>query len=137
MRLTKIVALVFACAALIAPGPAGAQGKQWTLIRIATEGAFRPWNFTEPDGSLNGFEIDLYKDLCARMKVSCEISAQSFDGMIPALNAGKFDAIMAGMSATAKREEVIAFSVSYGTTGQTFGVLKSGPLASLSGQGQV
>src|ERR1051326_2300111 len=137
MSISRILAFVLAGAALLAAAPAGAQGKQWTVIRIATEGAFRPWNFTEPDGSLNGFEIDLYKDLCARMKVSCEISAQSFDRMIPALNAGKFDAIIAGMSATAKREEVIAFSVSYGTTGQTFGVLKSGPLTALPGQGQV
>jgi octopine/nopaline transport system substrate-binding protein len=71
------------------------------------------------------------------MEVACEMSAQSFDGIIPALNAGKFDAIMAGMSATAKREEVIAFSVPYGSTGQTFGVLKSGPVAALPEQGEV
>ena len=63
------------------------------------------------------------------MKVECTIEAQSFDGIIPALNAGKFDAIMAGMSATAKREEVMAFTQAYGTTGQTFAVLKSSPLA--------
>jgi octopine/nopaline transport system substrate-binding protein len=137
MRLSTILAAVFLGAAFFAAGDALAQGQQWTKIRIATEGAFRPWNFTEPDGKLNGFEIDLYQDLCARMKVECEISAQSFDGMIPALNAGKFDAIMAGMSATAKRAEVIAFSVPYGTTGQSFGVLKSGPVTALPGQGEV
>jgi octopine/nopaline transport system substrate-binding protein len=137
MTIPKIFALTLAAVTLFAGGDAHAEGKQWTTIRIATEGAFRPWNFTEPDGRLNGFEIDLYKDLCARMKVTCEMSAQSFDGIIPALNAGKFDAIMAGMSATAKREEVIAFSVSYGSTGQTFAVLKSSPLKDLPEQGQV
>jgi octopine/nopaline transport system substrate-binding protein len=137
MSISKILALALAGAAILWNGAPVAEGKEWTTIRIVTEGAFRPWNFTEPDGTLNGFEIDLYKDLCARMKVACEMSAQAFDGMIPALNAGKFDAIMAGMSATAKREEVIAFSVSYGTTGQTFAVLKSGPLAALPEQGQV
>jgi octopine/nopaline transport system substrate-binding protein len=137
MSLPKILALVLAGMAFFGNGDALAQGKQWTKIRIATEGAFRPWNFTEPDGTLNGFEIDLYRDLCARMKVECEMSAQSFEGMIPALNAGKFDAIMAGMSATAKRQEVIAFSAPYGTTGQSFGVLKSGPVTSLPGQGDV
>ncbi|MBZ6078059.1 transporter substrate-binding domain-containing protein [Microvirga puerhi] len=110
---------------------AQAQEKTWTKIRIATEGAFTPWNFTKPDGTLDGFEIDLYKDLCKRMKVECSIEAQSFDGIIPALNAGKFDAIMAGMSATAKREEVMAFTQPYGTTGQTFAVLKSSPLANM------
>ena len=137
MTIPKIFALTLAVVILFADGDARAEGKQWTAVRIATEGAFRPWNFTEPDGRLNGFEIDLYKDLCARMKVTCEMSAQSFDGIIPALNAGKFDAIMAGMSATAKREEVIAFSVPYGSTGQTFAVLKSSPLKELPEQGQV
>ena len=137
MTIPRIVALVLAAAALLSGSDALAEGKQWTKIRIATEGAFRPWNFTEPDGRLNGFEIDLYQDLCARMKVACEMSAQSFDGIIPALNAGKFDAIMAGMSATAKREEVIAFSVPYGSTGQTFAVLKPSPLTELPEQGHV
>jgi octopine/nopaline transport system substrate-binding protein len=116
---------------------AGAQTKTWSKVRVVTEGAFRPWNFTEPDGKLNGFEIDLYQDLCRRMQVECEISAQPFDGIIPALNAGKFDAIMAGMSATAKREQVIAFSVPYGSTGQTFAVLKSSPLMRLPDEGRV
>jgi octopine/nopaline transport system substrate-binding protein len=137
MRISHIVALVLAAAAVVTSGDALADGKQWTRIRIATEGAFRPWNFTEPDGKLNGFEIDLYQDLCARMKVTCEIEAQSFDGMIPALNAGKFDAIIAGMSATAKRSEVIAFSEPYGTTGQSFAVLKSGTVTALPEQGKI
>jgi octopine/nopaline transport system substrate-binding protein len=128
--------LVFALA-IMGLWSSGADAKEWTKIRIVTEGAFRPWNFTEPDGKLNGFEIDLYQDLCARMKVECEISAQAFDGMIPALNAGKFDAIIAGMSATPKREEAILFSVPYGSTGQTFAALKSGTVTALPGQGDV
>ena len=71
------------------------------------------------------------------MKVECTTVIQPFDGMIPALNAGKFDAIISGMSATAKREEVIAFSDSYGTTGQTFATLKDSPLANLPLKGEV
>ena len=127
----KILALALTGATLALGSGAIAQEKTWTKVRIATEGAFAPWNFTKPDGTLDGFEIDLYKDLCKRMKVECTIEAQSFDGIIPALNAGKFDAIMAGMSATAKREEVMAFTQAYGTTGQTFAVLKTGPLATM------
>lgn len=50
--------------------------EKWTKITIATEGAFRPYNFTKPDGSLDGYEVDLYKDLCARMKVECTMVAQ-------------------------------------------------------------
>jgi octopine/nopaline transport system substrate-binding protein len=135
--ISKIVALALTGATLALGASAMAQEKTWTKIRVATEGAFAPWNFTKPDGSLDGFEIELYKDLCSRMKVECTIEAQSFDGIIPALNAGKFDAIMAGMSATAKREEVMAFTQPYGTTGQTFAVLKSGPLANLPLNGKI
>ena len=135
--ISKIVALALTGATLALGASAMAQEKTWTKIRVATEGAFAPWNFTKPDGSLDGLEIELYKDLCSRMKVECTIEAQSFDGIIPALNAGKFDAIMAGMSATAKREEVMAFTQPYGTTGQTFAVLKSGPLANLPLNGKI
>ncbi|MFL5159929.1 MAG: transporter substrate-binding domain-containing protein [Microvirga sp.] len=135
--ISKIVALALTGATLALGASAMAQEKTWTKIRVATEGAFAPWNFTKPDGSLDGFEIELYKDLCSRMKVECTIEAQSFDGIIPALNAGKFDAIMAGMSATAKREEVMAFTQPYGTTGQTFAVLKSSPLANLPLNGKI
>nr|WP_092495170.1 transporter substrate-binding domain-containing protein [Faunimonas pinastri] len=118
-------------------GAAHADEKKWTKINIATEGAFRPWNYTNADGSLGGFEVDLYKDLCARMKVECTMTAQPFDSLIPALNAGKFDAIIAGMSATPKREQVISFSVPYGTTGQTFATLKDSDLAKMPDKGEV
>ncbi len=116
---------------------AHAEDKKWSDIRLVTEGAFRPWNYTNPDGTLGGFEIDLAADLCRRMQVHCTMEAQAFDSLIPSLNAGKFDAIIAGMSATAKREQVIAFSVPYGTTGQTFATLKDGPLAKLPDTGTV
>jgi octopine/nopaline transport system substrate-binding protein len=134
-----IFRLFTACLAfmLIYTTPSEAQAKTWTEVRIATEGAFRPWNFSNPDGSLDGFEIDLAKVLCAHMKVTCTLSVQSFDGMIPSLLAGKFDAIMSGMSATAKREEVIAFSQPYGSTGQTFATLRGSPLEKLGLTGKV
>ncbi|WP_085035136.1 transporter substrate-binding domain-containing protein [Ensifer aridi] len=97
-----------------------ADDKDWKEVRIATEGGYAPWNYTNPDGTLGGFEIDLANDLCNRMKVKCTISAQSFDSMIPALNAGKFDAIIDDISITPKREEVIAFSIPYASVCYTF-----------------
>jgi hypothetical protein len=71
-------------------------------VSIATEGAFKPVQLHQADGTLDGYEIELSKYLCAHMKVECTIVVQNFDGMIPALNAGKFDAIISGMSATAQ-----------------------------------
>jgi octopine/nopaline transport system substrate-binding protein len=101
------------------------------VVRIATEGAYAPWNFSGPNGVLEGFEIDLAKDLCERMKAKCEITAQNWDGIIPSLTAGKYDAIMAGMSITPKREEVIAFSSPYAAAINSFAVMDDSDLADL------
>ncbi|MBC8751870.1 MULTISPECIES: transporter substrate-binding domain-containing protein [Paraburkholderia] len=109
-------------------GQANAQNSQ-KEVRIVTEGGFVPWNYTKPDGTLAGFEIDLARNLCDRMQVKCTITAQSFDSMIPALNAGKYDAIMDDLAVTPKREESIAFSIPYATLCYTFATLKGSDVA--------
>ncbi|MDP9629111.1 UNVERIFIED_ORG: octopine/nopaline transport system substrate-binding protein [Ensifer adhaerens] len=114
-------------------GTAAAQDK---VLTIATEGAYAPWNFSGPNGTLDGFEIDLAKVLCERMKVKCEIVAQNWDGIIPSLTARKYDAIMAGMSITPKREEVIAFSTPYAAGINGFAVAADSPLADMPGTGE-
>lgn len=114
----------------LAAGIAGAQAQtRPTAITIATEGAYAPWNFTGPDGKAAGFEVDLANDLCARMKLTCSIVIQDWDGLIPALNVGKYDVIMASMFITDKRLEVINFSRPYAIDPSSFAVAKSSPLA--------
>jgi octopine/nopaline transport system substrate-binding protein len=134
MKFLKTVSLAIAASA-IAMGAASAQGKKWETVKIATEGAYAPWNFTGAGGKLEGFEIDLANDLCARMKVKCEIVAQDWDGIIPALNAKKYDAIMAGMNATDERKKVIEFSRPYASSPNGFLVAKNSPLAKMPGTG--
>ncbi|AYD03557.1 octopine/nopaline ABC transporter substrate-binding protein (plasmid) [Neorhizobium sp. NCHU2750] len=129
MRMMKFLTVAALAASALFSGQAMAQDK--TEITIATEGAFPPYNLTRADGTLDGYDVDLAHYLCDHMKIKCTIIAQAFDGMIPALNAGKFDAIMAGMSATEKRKEVIDFSIPYGNTGQGFATLKDSDLAKL------
>jgi len=103
--------------------PVSAQ--MYKSITVATEGAYAPWNFKDASGKLIGFELDLARDLCKRMNVKCTIVEQAWDGIIPSLKAGKYDAIMAGMSITDKRKKVITFSRSYAATPASFVVLKS------------
>jgi len=100
-------------------------------VTIALEGSYQPWNLTNPDGSLGGFEPELAASLCARMKVKCTLIAQNWDGMIAALGAGKFDVIMDALSITPDREKVMEFSIPYANTPATFVVDKTGPLATL------
>jgi octopine/nopaline transport system substrate-binding protein len=132
MKLFKVLGLGL-LASTFAIGGAAAQEK---TVKIATEGAYAPWNFTGAGGKLEGYEIDLANDLCARMKVKCEIVAQDWDGIIPALQAKKYDAIMAGMNITDKRLETIDFSRPYASGLHGFATMKSSPLAKLAGLGQ-
>jgi octopine/nopaline transport system substrate-binding protein len=101
----------------------------WKRIKIATEGAYPPWNFRDSSGNLVGFEIDLAKDLCRRMQVEYEIVPQKWRGIIKGLNAGKYDAIMAAMSITEPRKKLVRFSRSYADTPNIFVVRKDHPLA--------
>jgi octopine/nopaline transport system substrate-binding protein len=137
MKLVKFALAAFASAALLS-APAEAQQNRWQQngIRIATEGAYAPWNFTAPGGQLQGFEIDLANDLCRRMNVRCTIQAQDWDGIIPSLNAGRYDAIIAGMNITDRRLEAINFSRPYAAGAHAFGVMPNSPLRALPGSGQ-
>ncbi|WP_349436817.1 transporter substrate-binding domain-containing protein [Pararhizobium sp. A13] len=93
-------------------------------VKIATEGAFPPWSAVDTYGKPVGFDIDVGTALCERAKLKCEFITQAWDGIIPALNVGKYDAIMAGMSITEKRKQVIAFSEPYALTSNYFVVSK-------------
>jgi octopine/nopaline transport system substrate-binding protein len=123
-------AAITALAVTMGLATGAAVAKDWTTVRIATEGAYPPWNSTDSSGRLIGFEVDLANDLCERMQVECEIVAQDWEGIIPALTAGKYDVIMAGMSITDERKQVINFSDSYASEPAYFAVLKDGELAS-------
>ncbi|MGH8415873.1 MAG: transporter substrate-binding domain-containing protein [Pseudomonas sp.] len=113
---------ILACAALgssLLFGPA-AFAKDWTSVRVATEGAYEPWNITLPSGEISGFEPELLKDVCARIKIECKLQAQDWDGMIAGLNAGKFDVLMDAIVITPEREKEIAFSKPYANTQAVF-----------------
>jgi octopine/nopaline transport system substrate-binding protein len=125
----SILAVLLTSIALVQP--ALAAPKTYEKITVATEGAYAPWNFMGPDGKLGGYEIDLTHELCNRMKVKCDIVAQDWDGIIPGLNAGKYDAIVASMGVTPAREKVVAFSIPYTQAPNGFMTLKSSPLAGM------
>ncbi|MBW8298952.1 MAG: transporter substrate-binding domain-containing protein, partial [Hydrogenophaga sp.] len=80
---------------------------------IGTEGAYPPFNFVSADGKVGGFDVEIGMALCAEMKVECEVVTQDWDGIIPALQAKKFDFMIASMFITPERAEKVAFTKSY------------------------
>jgi putative lysine/arginine/ornithine/histidine/octopine transport system substrate-binding protein len=112
MRLLKelIFASLIVAGTIASGGQAGAQDK---TIKIATEGAYPPFNGKDASGALVGFDVDIAKALCDEMKAKCEIVGQDWDGMIPALEAKKYDAIAASMSITDERKQKVAFTEPY------------------------
>ena len=114
MRNLKRIALAISAAAFaLSIGAAGAQDK---VLKIGTEGAYPPFNNLTADGKLVGFDVDIAQALCDEMKVKCEFVTQDWDGIIPALQAGKFDAIIASMSITPERAEKVDFTNKYYNT---------------------
>jgi len=98
----------------------GTHGKDWTSIRIGVEGAYPPFSSVTTDGKLVGFDIDIAHALCAQIKAKCTLIQQDWDGIIPALLARKYDAIIASMSITEERKKKVAFSNKYYTTPAKF-----------------
>lgn len=101
-------------------------------IRIGTEGAYPPFNYYTADGQLAGFDIEIGKALCAEMKVECEFVAQDWDGIIPALLAGKYDMILASMFITDARKKQVSFSEPYQASAMTFVVDKRSGIKDVS-----
>lgn len=82
-------------------------------VRLGTEGAYPPYNFLDDNGEVAGFERELGDELCVRAELTCEWVTNDWDSIIPNLVSGNYDVIIAGMSITDERDEVIDFSDPY------------------------
>jgi len=97
-----------------------AWAKDWTTVRIGTDATDPPFESVDSKGQIVGWEMEYADALCAKMKVTCTKQNQDWDGIIPALLAGKFDVIISGMNITPLRAQKVMFSKVYLATPPAF-----------------
>jgi polar amino acid transport system substrate-binding protein len=98
--------------AMMVLGSFAARADDTIRFGIAAE-PYPPFTSKDASGKWVGFEVDLMDAVCAQMKAKCEIVEVAWDGIIPALQANKFDVIWSSMSITEKRKQTIDFTDKY------------------------
>lgn len=82
-------------------------------VRMGTEGAYPPYNFINDAGEVDGLEREIGDILCELAGLDCVWVTNDWDSIIPNLVSGNYDTIIAGMSITGERDEVIDFTQEY------------------------
>lgn len=105
--------------------------KSWKKIRVAVEGTYPPFSTLTPEGTIEGFDIDITRALGEAAGAELELVIQDWDGLIPGLLARKTDCIVASMSITEERKQKVAFTDKYYQTPASF-VAKKGTVKDCS-----
>lgn len=96
------------------------------ILRIGVSATREPFNFVDKNGQITGHDGELARIIGARLERPIEFSNMKFMGLIPALQSGKVDIIVTGMTATEERKKLVSFTQPYFANAQTMLVRKAG-----------
>ncbi len=97
-----------------------------SILRVGVEGVYYPWNFKNEKGNLDGFEIELAKEIAKESFKRVEFIVTPFDALIPGLLKGRYDVIISSVSATQERKKIVNFSDAYVATPMVFFAFSKG-----------
>jgi polar amino acid transport system substrate-binding protein len=86
--------------------------KKTGTLTVGTEAAYVPYEYVK-DGKIIGYDVDVADHLVPRINVKTQFIDTAWNGIIPALYAGKFDCIISGMTMTKERAEKVLFTQPY------------------------
>lgn len=124
-----------ASAQTASPPGAAASAAPRVIIRFLTTNDFPPFNSSDEDGVLTGLNVDLARALCNILKVTCDIQTRKWDDLLPALEKGDADAVIAAHRVTAEALRKISFTDRYFHTPARFAVQRSASSFSATPEG--
>ncbi|MBV9576481.1 MAG: transporter substrate-binding domain-containing protein [Gammaproteobacteria bacterium] len=82
-------------------------------LKFAMEATYAPFEYIDESGSVSGYDVDIAKAICHELQADCVFSNQTFSGLIPSLQTGKYDALISALGITTERQKQVAFTHSY------------------------
>lgn len=126
---TLVLALICAgCTGAAETDSVNAGGETVKTYIIGIDGEYPPYSYVEKDGSCKGFDVDSAQWIADTMGFKVTFQPTAWDGIIPALQAGKIDMVYAGMTITEERQEKVNFSIPYWTVNQDVVTLETSDL---------
>src|SRR5919109_1044298 len=105
------------------------------VLRFLTEADFPPFNYYDDDGVLTGFNVDLARAICLDVNAACDLQARPWEELLPALNRGEADAVIAAHAVSAKALGIVDFTDRYFHTPARFAGRRDGPKLEMTPEG--
>ena len=132
MKMKQLVLTVSLIAVIAVGAFAAGQEESGNVIKFAGSGGYPPFNFITDDGDVDGFDVDVAREIADRLGLELEYVTTAWDGIIEGLRAGRYDGILGSMAITEERLKVVDFSQPYYYSGAQVITHKDSQISSLS-----
>lgn len=120
-----------------APAPEADEARKRVVLRFLTENDYPPFNFLDEEGALTGLNVDLARAICLEINAACDIQVRPWDELLPALERGQADGVIAGHMVTARALSRVDFTDRYFHTPGRFAGRKGGAAMEITPGGLV